>query len=304
MIKQVTITNYLGEDVVYKIEGVDVNTNNGLLITEIEGLGPVKADINKSKLATASGEIVNSVHLNGRDITITALFTYCNTIEEARLASYKFFPIGKRLTFLIETDNRLAAVDGYVESNEPDIFSDMEEMKISVVCEDSFFTSPNKDETIFAGIDPLFEFPFDNNDPSEKLLELGEWIYKKTNTVIYTGDSETGCILEIHALGTIEMVTIYNLRTRERVKIDTDRLNAMTGHKLIAGDTLTICTIQGKKSCTLLRDGVETNVINVLGKEIDWFQLAKGENTFGFVAEDGEEYIQFKITTQVTFEGV
>ena len=107
-IKKVTITNYLGESVEYKIEGVDVTKNNGLLITEIEGLGPVKADLKFTELSTANGRIANSKTLEGRDITIHALFTWCNTIEEARLSSYKFFPIGTPVTFQIETDNRLA----------------------------------------------------------------------------------------------------------------------------------------------------------------------------------------------------
>ncbi len=315
MIKKVTITNFVGESVEYKIEGVDVDHNNGLLITEIEGLGPVKADINMTKLATADGEIFNSARLNGRNIKIKALFTYANTIEEARLSSYKFFPIGKPLTFRIETDNRIGETVGRVESNEPDIFSDESEMDISIVCEDSFFLSPNKDVTLFSGVEPLFEFNYHDqeeeyngpeyeNEGHDPVTEFGEIVNKKTNTVFYSGDSETGCIFEIHAIGLVENVTIYNLRTRERMKIDTDKLNALTGNKLIAGDTITICTIKGQKSATLLREGVETNILNTLGKNIDWFQLAKGDNVFGFVAEYGEENIQFKITSQVAYEGV
>ena len=314
MIKKVTITNFIGESVEYNIEGVDVNNNNGLLITEIEGLGPVKADINMTKLATADGEIFNSARLNGRNIKIKALFTYANTIEEARLSSYKFFPIGKPLTFKVETDNRIGEVTGRVESNEPDIFSDECEIAVSIVCENSFFLSPNKDITLFAGVEPFFEFNYHDgedydgdeyeNEGDSPITEFGEIINKKTNTVYYSGDSEIGCIFEIHAIGLVENVTIYNLRTRERMKIDTDKLNALTGNKLIEGDTITICTVKGQKSATLLREGVETNILNVLGKTIDWFQLARGDNVFGFVAEYGEENIQFKITSQVAYEGV
>ncbi len=304
MLKQVTITNYLDESVTYTFEGPTIDDASGLLITEIEGLGPTKADINMTSLSTADGDIFNSARLNGKNIVIKAKFTYAQTIEEARLLSYKYFPIKKRLKFTIETDNRIGEIYGYVESNEPVIFSDDCEMQVSIVCESAFFLSPDKDVTMFSGVDPLFEFAFDNNHPTTHLIEFGTVINKKTNTVFYSGDSEIGCIMEIHAIGTVENVTVYNLRTRERMTINTDKLETMTGNKLIAGDTITICTIKGQKSITLLRDGVYTNILNVLGKEIDWFQLSKGDNVFGFVAEDGEENIQFKIVSQVAYEGV
>ena len=304
MLKKVTITNYLDESVVYTFEGPTIEDSSGLLITEIEGLGPPKADINMTELATADGAIFNSARLQKRNIVLKALYTYASTIEEARLKTYQFFPIKKPVTVTVQTEHRTAEAVGYVESNEPDIFSEQAEMQISIVCESPFFLSPEKDVTLFAGVDAKFKFPFSNNSLTEKLILFGEIINKKTNTVFYSGDSEIGCYFEIHAIGLIENVTIYNLRTRERIKIDTDKLETLTGNKLIAGDTLTICTINGKKSITLLRDGVEINVLNILGKEIDWFQLAKGDNVFGFVAEYGEENIQFKITSQVAYEGV
>ena len=135
MLKSVTITNYLGNSVTYAIEGVDPNNQEGLLITEIEGLGPTKADINMTELATADGGIFNSARASTRNIVLKARFTMAKTIEEARLSSYKFFPIKQPLTFHIETDNRIAETVGYVESNEPVIFSDECDMQVSILCE-------------------------------------------------------------------------------------------------------------------------------------------------------------------------
>lgn len=304
MFKKVTITNYLGESVEYLIEGVDVTKNNGLLITDIEGLGPVKADINFTKLATADGGIYNSARQDGRNIVIKARFTMCNTIEEARLSSYKFFPIKKPLTFRIETDNRIAETVGYVESNEPNPFSKESDVQISVKCESAYFLAPMKDETVFAGIEPLFEFPFENKSLTEPIIEFGQILNKKANTVKYSGDGQVGCIIEIHTLGDVKNITMYNLRTRETMKIDTTKIKALTGSELIAGDSITINTNKGQKSATLLRSGVKYNIMNTLGKTMDWFTLSKGDNIFGFIAEDGEEYIQFKIISQVTYEGV
>ncbi len=314
MVKKVTITNYLDKSVTYSFEGpteefpyqTTGDDPSGLFITEIEGLGPVKASVNMTQLATANGDIYNSSRLAGRNIVIKARFTYAKTIEEARLLSYKFFPIGHKVKFYIETDNRMAETEGYVESNEPVIFSKECEMQVSILCESPFFTSAdpedNKD-TNFSNTEPIFEFIYEN----EGLLpvtEFGSIVNKRENSVYYEGDAETGCIIEIHAVGAAEMIRIYNIKTREMMELDTNKLAALTGAGFDYGDTITICTIKGRKSITLLRNGVVTNVLNILGKDSDWFQLAKGDNLFTYTAESGDTNIQFKISTQIIYEGV
>lgn len=307
MLKSVTITNYLGNSVTYKIEGADPEDGSGLLITEIEGLGPTKADINMTQLATADGGIFNSARVNSRNIVIKARFTMAKDIEEARLASYKFFPIKQPVTFHIETDNRIAETTGYVESNEPVIFSDECDMQVSILCESPYFLSVSEDgkkETTFAGIDFLFEYPFENEDLHEPTLEFGNIVNKKENTVYYDGDAETGCIIQIHAVGEATNVTIYNIKTREIMALDSAKLVQLTGAGISYGDTITINTIKGQKSITLLRNGITYNILNILGKDADWFQLAKGDNLFTFTADYGESNLQFKIFSQIVYEGV
>lgn len=307
MLKNVTITNYLGKSVTYSFEGPTLEDESGLLITEIEGLGPVKATVNMTQLATADGDIFNSSRLNGRNIVIKARFTYADTIEDARLLSYKFFPIGHKLTFHIETDNRIAETEGYVESNEPDIFSDESDMQVSVLCESPFFLSVSDDgkqQTNFSAVESMFEFPFSNESLEEKLIVFGKIVNKKENTVYYEGDAETGCIIHLHAIGEVRMIDIYNIKTAEHMGIDTDKIATLTGSGLIYGDDITISTIKGKKSITLLRNGVTYNILNALAKNVDWFQLARGDNLFAFTCEYGEENLQFMIESQIVYEGV
>lgn len=307
MLKYVTITNYLGKSMTYTFDNPTIDDESGLFITEIEGLGPVKATINMTSLATADGSIYNSTRLEGRNIVIKARFTYAKTIEEARLMSYRYFPIGHKVTFVIKTDNRLVKTEGYVESNEPVIFSKECEMQVSILCESPFYLSIDEDGTEitnFSNVVPLFEFPFSNEDATTPLLEFGTIINKKESTVYYDGDAETGCIIRIHAIGTVENISIYKIRTGEKMVIDTDKLEAMTGDKLIYGDTIEICTLKGNKYIRLTRAGVVTNVLNILGKDSDWFQLDRGDNVFAYTAEEGEENVQFTIESQIIFEGV
>lgn len=307
MLKDVTITNYLGKSVIYSFEGPTLEDKSGLLITEIEGLGPVKATVNMTQLATADGDIFNSKRLQGRNIVIKARFTYADTIEEARLLSYKFFPIGHKVTFKIRTDNRVAETTGYVESNEPDIFSDESDMQVSILCESPWFTSVSEDgsqQTNFSNVVAMFEFPFSNESLTDPLIEFGRIINKKESTVYYEGDAETGCKIELHAIGDVEQVSIYNVKTGEKMVIDTDKLLTLTGNKIIYGDTIIINTVKGNKYITLIRNGISTNILNVLGKDSTWFQLARGDNLFAYTAGYGEENIQFMVETQILFEGV
>ena len=153
--------------------------------------------------------------------------------------------------------NRICETYGYVESNEPDIFSSDETTQISIVCPDPYFYSAGPDgtnTTIFYGVEPLFEFAFSNESLTESLIEFGEIKNETEQTVYYSGDAEIGVVITIHAIGNVRNITIYNTGTREVMRIDTDKLEKLTGSGMVAGDEIIISTIKGDKSITLLRN--------------------------------------------------
>jgi hypothetical protein len=197
-------------------------------------------------------------------------------------------------------------ITGYVESNEPDIFSKNSGCQISVICPDPLFYSLDGDSsntTVFNGIEPVFEFVFENEGIADA-IEFGDIQTKTENVITYDGDNEVGIRITIFALGPATNITIYNSITREMMKIDTSKIEAITGKGLVARDEITICTVKGNKGVTLLRDGKETNILNCLGKNVDWFQLTKGDNVFAYSAETGASNLQFRIENDVVYEGV
>ena len=371
MIKSVIVTNYLGESIEFELRAPE---KTGLYVKSIEGLGPGRANINTTDIATNDGSIFNSARSEQRNIVLTLGMMevpgITNTIEDARQLTYKYFPKKKPLEFYILTDNRELSIYGYTESNEPDIFSDKETTQISIICPDPLFYSAGEDGThitTFNGIDFEFEFAFENNsvglpitvipgiaadkqeivsqlpiedqDPTkfyfvpivgrlnwfteyvwlqyaEEWYELGENFYfqptiemgsienLKERSIWYDGDAETGVVIQIHAIGAAEHITIYNTGTRESMILDTDKLEALTGYGIVAGDEITISTIKGNKYIMLLRNGVEYNILNIMDKNADWFQLAKGDNIFTYVATYGASNLQFRILNQVAFEGI
>lgn len=304
MIKSITVTNYLGDSIKLELRRPE---QSGFLIKSVSGLGPSKANINTTEVSTNDGSFFNSARLNQRNIVFDFIFVESinrESIEDIRQKSYKYFPVKKNVDLLIETDNRIVKTTGYVESNEPNIFSSQEGAQISIICPDPYFYSTEKTVTIFSGLEPLFEFPFENNSLTDNLLEFGGIIVNKEKNVFYKGDSEVGVVIHIHAIGEATNLTIYNSLTREVLKIDTDRLEALTGSVIKAGDDIIISTIKGQKFIRLIRDGEYINILNCLGRNSDWFRLVKGDNVFAFTAETGDTNLQFRIENSIVYEGI
>lgn len=303
MIKSVTVKNYLNESI--KIE-LTRPEKSGFIIRNIDGLGPAKANINTTEVSLNDGTMYNSSRLDNRNITFDLLFyqTDRETIEDVRQKSYKYFPIKKKVILTIETDNNVLVTEGYVESNEPEIFSGAEGSNISIICPDPYLYEPDDDITVFSGVEALFEFPFNNESTTEPLLEMGMLQIKTENTVFYEGYGEVGVSIYIHARGEATNLTIVNTGTREKLVINTDKLIQLTGSPIIAGDNITIHTHKGNKSITLLRDGATFNILNCREKGSKWFTLAKGDNIFAYTAETGASNLRFTISNRNAYDGV
>ena len=303
MIKSITATNYLGESIKMELARPE---KSGFIVYSISGLGPGKANINTTEVSTDDGGLFNSARIPSRNIVLGLIFMWTDSIEEARHRSYKYFPLKKKVKLLIETDTRIAEIEGYVDSNEPNIFSKMQGSDISIICPNPYFYSVEDDhsEVVFSGNESSFEFPFSNESLIENLIEMSVIHTTVEQVVTYHGDAEIGVTITINAIGPATNITIYNTGTREIMRIDTAKLEAFTGAPLGPGDEITICTVKKRKSITLLRAGKTTNILNCLDRNPDWFSLAKGDNVFAYTAESGAYNLLFKINHQVIYEGV
>lgn len=307
MIYSIVVTNYLGDRIKLELGKPDIS---GFLIKSITGLGPAKANVNTTEVSTNDGSLFNSARLSQRNIVLDLVFintVYGESIEDLRQKSYKYFPLKKSVELTIETDNRYVKTTGYVESNEPNIFSSQEGTQISIICPDPYFYSAGEDGnnvTNFYSIDPMFEFPFSNESLDEPLLVFGKIQIKTEGVITYHGDSEIGVMIYIHAIGPATNINIYNTETREVTRINTEKISSLTGKGIVASDDIVINTAKGEKSITLIREGVSYNILNCLDKNTDWFTLAKGDNIFAFTADSGVTNLQFRVENKVIYEGV
>lgn len=301
MIKTITVTNYLNESIVLELGAPE---KSGLLIKSITGLGPVKADINMTNIASSDGSLYNSSRATYRNITMKLGLMFAPTIEDSRLKTYKYFPIKKKIKLTIETDNRICECYGYVESNEPDIFSKSETVNISIICPDPYFYSVNKELVIFYGVEKAFEFPFSNESLTDDLIEFGHVVTNTRQNIYYTGDAEVGITIIIHAIGKVTNLTIWNVSTRESMHINDDKLITITGSGIDTADDIIITTLKNSKSIQLFRNGIYTNILNCFDRNTDWFKISKGDNIFAFTSDYGNSNMEMRIEYQNAYEGV
>lgn len=301
MIKKITITNYLSESIILDLRNPE---QSGFFIRGVDGLGPVKATINTSQALSIDGSEYNSARLGERNVVFNLGFLENPTIEDVRHRSYRYFPLKSKVNIEVETDNRTTKTSGYVESNEPIIFSSGEATMISVICPDPYFRSVETIIVHFSSTQSLFSFPFSNESLTLKLIIFGNLQIEPQQLVTYLGDAITGVTMRIHALGAVGSFSVYNLETGQSMTIDEDILIALTGSGLVAGDDLVITTMPGRKSVLLYRGGQVINVLNALGGDSEWIVLQPGVNTFVFTAIYGDQLLEFQIEYENVHEGI
>ena len=300
MIKSVTVINPQGR--VLKME-LDRPDKTGLNITNITGIGPPKATINLSDISTGDGSFFNSAHVSSRNIVFSIKF-YGNDIEASRQLAYIQFPIKKNVTLIFETDKRILVTNGYVESDEPDIFSSESGTQISIVCNDPYLYSQDMTVTPFRLVDPAFTFPFSNGSLTTPQLSLGIITLRTRTTFVYSGEVDTGVTVSMTVLGPVTNPVITNETSGISMRIDTTKLTSIVGSALTVGDTIVIVTNRGAKSVSLVRNGNVLNIMPSLGKYSSWFSLVNGDNMFVYSADSGIGNLVVSLSAKNVYEGV
>lgn len=306
MIRSVTVINDKNDEL--RLDLFDPEAS-GLIVTKIDGLGPTKATINTTELASSDGAMFNSSRITSRNIVMSFQLLedpVTNLIETTRLKVYRAFPLKKNVTIVIETDHRIAQTTGYVETNEPDIFQKHETMQVSIVCPDPFFYSSDRSLSL-NGVESQFYFPFSNESLEEPLISLGEIISAVGTPYYYDGDISCGVLIHMHINGEVINPVIYNAITKERMEFDSSKVKLITKDGIdnfTAGDDIALSSISGNKYVTLTRQGKEYNILACLPKLTQWITITKGDNVFGYLADVGSSYLSMTINTNILYEGM
>lgn len=306
MLRSITVINHRDESLYLELTNP---WDTGLIIKNITGIGPPKANINTTDLAITDGSIFNSARAGSRNIVFQFQLTEdpeTNLVETVRQRTYKYFPLKKEITLIFETDHRVATIEGYVESNEPDIFQKDETIQISIVCPNPWFYTEDK-TIVLNGVDSEFSFPFSNESLTDNLINFGEIVSSVGIQYYYDGDVDSGVVFHLHATDTVKDITLYNMITKEKMIISTGVIKTIVGGEeddMISGDDIYLSTLSGDRYIYLIRSGKEYNILPALPKITDWIHLVKGFNAFGYLASSGKSNLGIEVLTKALYEGV
>ena len=302
MINAVSVTNHSGETLRCVLGSPEFS---GFSITNMTGIVPGKSEIGIKELATLDGGIFQNAKIQARNIVIDYVFhdywvenapgypEHYRSIEEARREFYRYYVIKKSMVLTIETDLHTYRIDGYVESNEPEIFSDGEGASVSIMCPDPYFRladegideNGNLSVTVFNKVGG-FEFPWSNPRFEKTLVfgELDEAREPQKTDLHYDGDVDTGVIFHVFVTGAyVGNYINFNYYGNDlgalitTVRFSNIRFTALD-NGLQVGDELIISTIPGKKYAIVKRGTDTINVFACMDILPDWIKLQKGTN--------------------------
>jgi len=279
---------------------------SGFLIRDIQGLGSGASEIRNTDYASLPGSNYDSSRKTSRNIVFQLRLLWHDTVEKARHESEKYFPLGKKIRMEFFADDRQTWIDGYVESNEPVIFTTTKmegiDCQISVICPDPAFKSftENQVEQIkteggfyFDFPRPTTSFPDVPGDCYDSSYESPDQFRLAMDTIIsgsyavsfdYDGTAETGAIFRLYFHETAQRVEIFNNRTGDSLVIKTDE-----EHRFTSGDLLIIDTNLGSQSIYVVRDGEYINYLEYLfsSSSPEGMLIQKGANAYRLSIDNG-----------------
>lgn len=257
-------------------DGKQLNFGPGtpFTISNFTGLNPPKATINTNQAALIDGGTFNSSKLNMRSMNIA--FAVEENAAENRLEVYKVVQSKMPLRIYYKSETLDVFVDGYVEDVDFSYWAMKNICTVSVLCPFPYFKSAQEIINDLSSIVPMFHFPFYSTVSKEITFGYID-IYTEV-TVENHGSVETGLIFELYAKNTVTKPKIIEYQTSKYFQINTT---------MQAGDLITVNTMQGEKTVKLLRNGIETNIFNLLDKNSTWLQLSMNDDVFVYEVETG-----------------
>lgn len=303
MIKAVECTNASGESVRITLTEPELS---GFVVDSITGLGPEGASVSTADNNSGDGVEITGTRVSSKNIVLNLAFYWKDdmSIEDIRHYAYRMFPVKETVKLVIVTDTRILNIEGTVETNEPDIFSQREGCSISIICPDPYFKGQSAKETVFTGLEKAFTFPFSNNSVEEPLLILGRRKNSKSKVIVYNGEESRGVQIIMDFIGPVGDIDIYHNNASEHFGIKTNKIQIGNVTGLLYGDQIILSTIKRKKNLTLIRNGHEYKILKTIDKNVTWFELNKGNNLFSYSVDSGSENMEFKVVTETIYKGV
>ena len=162
MINYISVANEAGELLTLDLRNP---YESGFAVENITGLTQGSTTINLTDYASLPGSVFNTARKGTRNIVINLVLLWANTVEQARHKCNLYFPINEKVRLTFYTEERTCYIDGYVETNDPTIFSTSNDKpgipcSVSILCPDPAFKSINVESNKYYNLLSGFHFDF------------------------------------------------------------------------------------------------------------------------------------------------
>lgn len=312
MIKSIEISHIYGEYNHLTMILESPEESEGYAVKEVKGLTPGKTNIGTTDWAIIDGSSITTNRLPKRTISFDIVFIegLGRTIEQMRDYIYLYFPIKKKVKITIHrTNGQSFYIHGYVEKNEPKIWSKQEGVDIDILCPDPYFKDTEADivdfiEQIdywhFDSFTPRVEIPdesldFPPRDQQFPVFPISEIVVVKERDIDNDSNVDVGLEMKIHAYGVVENPGIMNETSNEMFRLI---------YTMSKDEEITIITRDAEYSVTSNKNG---NILQYVDLAInDWIKAYPGRNHISIFcdSEYGLENMNLTITTRPIYAGV
>ena len=152
---------------------------------------------------------------------------------------------------------------------------------VQVYCPDPYWSDTAETRADMAAWVGDFEFPL--IIPEGTGVELGHRMSTRIVNAYNPGDVECGLRIVFTALASVTAPSLVNVNTQETMRVK---------RTLAAGDQLIISTGTGNETVKMRHTGLETNALNYIDIQSDFFQLSPGDNILRYGADAGIDELE------------
>lgn len=267
-------------------------------LLNVEGLYKVGADVYTSDNTMTDGSTYQGSTLKERNIVLTMQDRPFSHRTSRKLLYDVFKTKSNKGVFSYAEDGDIRTINYVVEEIEIEDNGNVREATVSLICPDPNFESPHDISVIVAGWSNLFEFDF---EITEDGIEFEEKTSERLKTVSNdSGSDNIGVTITIEAKGEVVNPTVAKVETQEYFTLGTSE----EPFEMHSGDVVTITTHTNNKHVYLTRDGVKQECNEYQTEDSEYIQLMRGDNTIGFNADEGSDYMNVTVEFRYKYPGV
>jgi hypothetical protein len=271
---------------------VNINDGERYEVLSVSGLNPPTASVFSSKSPNRKGRRKNGSTIDYRAMVIQ--IKLLGDIEKNRNDLYAWTDTETELKIYYSNSTKSVYCEGTVTECDIDLFTDNEVINLAIECDDPYFKELQEIRAEITALLKQFTFPFAISAVGIPFSTL----HDRNHTNVFNTGAETGVKITVKCSGTVKNLMIY----------DADDLTRQfkINHTFPVGYTIEIDTEKSPKTVkAILPDGITViNILKYVAENPTWFTLKKGNNFFGYMAEEGEKNVVMTIGYQTKHLGV